>query len=162
MHPYRPGLRFGAILRSRHAEVSLAEPSGTHVAASLSNLSVRPGQHCWHPAGIALILLPAILAGHHLRPLLHRPGSRIRRRYEWQLHCRRQREGGSPVLVSALARSLLAEGGWYAGFRVGYDHVVVFAEMVFRYRRGDQAGRADAVEYGRTACVPDHQLDWPD
>jgi hypothetical protein len=38
----------------------------------------------------------------------------------------------------------------------------VFAGKIFRYRRGDQTGRAAAVEYGRTVGVPDHQLDWTD
>lgn len=65
------------------------------------------------------------------------------------------------LLAAALAGSLLAEGGWYADFSVADDHVVVFAGQVFRYRRDDQAGRREAVEYGRMAGVPDHQLDWP-
>jgi hypothetical protein len=65
-------------------------------------------------------------------------------------------------LARSLADALLADGGWYADFTVGDDHVVVFPGKVFRYRRGDQTGRAAAVEYGRTAGVPDHQLDWTD
>lgn len=65
-------------------------------------------------------------------------------------------------LAESLARSLLAEGGWYADFRAGDDHVVVFAGKVFRYQRGDQDGRAEAMDYGRTMGVPEHQLDWPD
>jgi len=63
-------------------------------------------------------------------------------------------------LAAALAGALLAGQGWYADFTVGDDHVVVFAGRVFRYAKGDQAGRAAAVEYGRSAGVPDHQLDW--
>jgi hypothetical protein len=65
-------------------------------------------------------------------------------------------------LARALAGCLEAKGGWYADFRTGDDHVVVFAEKVFRYRRGDTAGRAEAAAYGRSVGVPDHQLDWPD
>jgi hypothetical protein len=68
-------------------------------------------------------------------------------------------------VAGPLARSLagaLANGGWYADFTVGEDHVVVFAGKVFRYARGDRTGRAAAVEYGRTVGVPDHQLDWTD
>jgi hypothetical protein len=65
-------------------------------------------------------------------------------------------------LAEALARSLLAEGGWYADFRAADDYVVVFAGKVFRYRCGDQAGRAEAMDYGRAMGVPEHQLDWPD
>lgn len=65
-------------------------------------------------------------------------------------------------LADALARVLLADGGWYADFGTSADHVVVFAGRVFRYRRGDQRGRGEAMDYGRTMGVPEHQLDWPD
>jgi len=65
-------------------------------------------------------------------------------------------------LAESLARSLLAEGGWYADFRADDDHVVVFAGKVFRYQRGDQDGRAGAIDYDRAMGVPEHQLDWPD
>jgi hypothetical protein len=65
-------------------------------------------------------------------------------------------------LAQSLADALLADGGWYADLTVADDHVVVFAGKIFRYRRGDQTGRAAAVDYGRTAGVPDHQLDWTD
>jgi hypothetical protein len=57
---------------------------------------------------------------------------------------------------------LLPDGGWYADLAVGDDHVVVFAGRVFRYSRGDQTGRAAAVECDRTIGVPEHQLDWTD
>jgi hypothetical protein len=33
-------------------------------------------------------------------------------------------------------------------------------EEVFRYPRGDAAGRARAQAYGRQAGVPEAQLDW--
>ena len=66
------------------------------------------------------------------------------------------------AVADELAASLLAEGGWYADFRVGDDHVVVFADKVFRYRRGDLAGRGEATTYGASVGVPPHQLDWGD
>jgi hypothetical protein len=69
-------------------------------------------------------------------------------------------DDAADALAQSLARCLLAEGGWYADFTVGNDHVVVFANRIFRYRRGDLAGRAEVVEYGRTVGVPEHQLDW--
>ena len=58
------------------------------------------------------------------------------------------------ALAEVLARSLKREGGWYADFRVGDDHVVVFADKVFRYRRGDRDGRAEAMRYGESVGVP--------
>jgi hypothetical protein len=65
-------------------------------------------------------------------------------------------------LAQKLADVLLAEGGWYADFGVGDDHVVVFAGKVFRYRKGDEAGRAEATEYGLSVGCPADQLDWTD
>lgn len=65
-------------------------------------------------------------------------------------------------LALKLADVLTAEGGWYADFAVGDDHVVVFAGKVFRYRKGDRAGRAEATEYGLAAGCPADQLDWED
>ena len=63
-------------------------------------------------------------------------------------------------LADALARSLNAEGGWYANFTVGNDHVVVFAGRIFRHGRGDRLGRAKAEAYARKVGVPAHQMDW--
>ncbi|NYH41881.1 hypothetical protein HNR22_001608 [Micromonospora jinlongensis] len=63
-------------------------------------------------------------------------------------------------VAAALAESLVSDQGWYADFEVGDDHVVVFPGRVFRYTKGDRAGRHAAVEYGRSAGVPSHQLDW--
>jgi hypothetical protein len=65
-------------------------------------------------------------------------------------------------LAAALAQALAVDQGWYADFEVGADHVVVFPGRVFRYAKGDRAGRDAAVEYGRAAGVPEHQLDWGD
>ena len=65
-------------------------------------------------------------------------------------------------LANALAAALLAEDGWWADFRVGDDHVVVFADKLFRYRVGDTDGRNEAIEYGLSAGTPRHQLDWGD
>jgi hypothetical protein len=65
-------------------------------------------------------------------------------------------------LARSLAGALLTDGGWYADFTVGEEHVVIFADKIFRYARADPDGRAAAVKYGRTVGVPVHQLDWTD
>ncbi|MBC9730935.1 hypothetical protein [Streptomyces sp. TRM68367] len=66
------------------------------------------------------------------------------------------------ALADALAEALEPENGWYADFVAGDERVVVFAGKVFRYRRGDAAGRAAAIAYGRSAGTPADQLDWAD
>jgi hypothetical protein len=63
-------------------------------------------------------------------------------------------------IADALADALEPENGWYCDFTAGDERVVVFAGKVFRYRRGDATGRAEAVAYGRSVGTPEHQLDW--
>ena len=62
-------------------------------------------------------------------------------------------------LARKLAAVLIAEGGWFADFGVGGDHVLIFAGKVFRFRKGDEAGRAEATEYGLSVGCPADQLD---
>ncbi|MCY1143145.1 hypothetical protein OWR29_34550 [Actinoplanes sp. Pm04-4] len=64
------------------------------------------------------------------------------------------------AVASALAGSLDPEGGWYADFQDGDDHVVVYAGKVFRYGPDDRDTYVAAVEWGRRVGVPEHQLDW--
>jgi hypothetical protein len=54
------------------------------------------------------------------------------------------------------------EGGWYCEFRSADEVFVVFAGQILRYPRGEAAGRAGAIEYGRSTGVPEAQLDWPE
>jgi hypothetical protein len=50
---------------------------------------------------------------------------------------------------------------WYADFRTSTETFVVFPGRIFRYPRGDRAGRAEAEAYGRQHAIPEAELDWP-
>jgi len=63
------------------------------------------------------------------------------------------------ALAGALAAAL-GERGWYANFQSATEAFVVFANQVFRYPRGDAAGRARAQAHGRLRGIPEPQLDW--
>jgi len=63
------------------------------------------------------------------------------------------------TLDDALAGSLMTPG-WYANWNSEDEATVVFPGKVFRYRRGDPIGRADAQAHGRQLGVPEPQLDW--
>ena len=65
-------------------------------------------------------------------------------------------------LAAALSRSLDQRLGWYCDFRSATETFVVFAERVFRYRRGDKDGRSNAEAHARSMGVPESQLDWPE
>jgi hypothetical protein len=71
-------------------------------------------------------------------------------------------EQGAGILALALAKALDQQHGWYTDFRTPDETFVVYSGRVFRYPRGDNAGRADAAAYGRSLGVPENQLDWPE
>lgn len=51
--------------------------------------------------------------------------------------------------------------GWYVNFGSPAENFVAFPGRVFRYPRGDAAGRAAAQAFGRQLAIPEPQLDWP-
>lgn len=74
---------------------------------------------------------------------------------EWEAE-----DSAAQEIADALAEALEPAHGWYADFTAGDERVVVFAGKVFSYRRGDAAGRAEAIAHGRSVGTPEHQLDW--
>ena len=66
----------------------------------------------------------------------------------------------SDALASELADSLLSPG-WYANGTATPKRPWSSPAM-FRYPRGDQAGREEAKAHGRSVGVPEPQLDWTD
>jgi hypothetical protein len=65
-------------------------------------------------------------------------------------------------LADRLRRSLETTGGWYCSFGSATEMVVVFADRVWRYPRGDVARRREVEEHARRLGVPEAQLDWED
>ncbi len=55
---------------------------------------------------------------------------------------------------------VLDQPGWYVNFESPAESFVVFPGRIFRYPRGDQAGRAQAQAHGRRLAIPESQLDW--
>ncbi len=55
---------------------------------------------------------------------------------------------------------VLEQPGWYVNFESPTESFVMFPGRIFRYPRGDAAGRAAAQQYGRQLAIPAAQLDW--
>ena len=70
-------------------------------------------------------------------------------------------EAEAENLAQAFAGALDQRPGWYVDFRSPAETFVVFPGRIFRYPRGDDAGRADAQAHGRRLAIPEPQLDWP-
>jgi len=65
-------------------------------------------------------------------------------------------------LARSLSEALEEPGGWYCSFGSSEEMVVVFANRVFRYGRGDVAAREKVEAYAISVGVPGAQLDWED
>jgi hypothetical protein len=68
-------------------------------------------------------------------------------------------EGDGPALAEAFA-GVLDQPAWYVNFQSPTESFIVYPGRIFRYPRGDAAGRAEAQDYGRKAGIPEPQLDW--
>jgi hypothetical protein len=71
-------------------------------------------------------------------------------------------DADAEILAASLSEVLDPVGGWYCDFRTQAETFVVFAGHVFRYPRGDAAGRTLAAEHARRVGVPENQVDWPE
>jgi hypothetical protein len=68
-------------------------------------------------------------------------------------------EAHAVELARAFAGAL-GQPGWYVNFESPTESFVIFPGRVFRYPRGDPAGRAEAQAHGRTLAIPEPQLNW--
>ncbi len=71
-------------------------------------------------------------------------------------------EKSADDLATSLADAIDPVGGWYCDFRTHDDTFVVFSGQVFRYPRGDPAGRERAAAHAARVGVPPSQIDWPE
>jgi hypothetical protein len=69
-------------------------------------------------------------------------------------------EAAGDDLAEAFAGALEDDTAWYVNFQSPALAFVVFPGKIFRYPRGDDAGRAQAQAYGRRLAIPEPQLDW--
>lgn len=63
-------------------------------------------------------------------------------------------------VVEELSRALQPQ--WYIDARWNEWVFVIFPQHVFKYRRGDQAGKTEAQNYALSIGIPPSQVDWGD
>jgi hypothetical protein len=62
-------------------------------------------------------------------------------------------------IAAAFSHAMKSEG-WYLNFSFDNRVYVVFPRKVFKYMRGNQRARQQAIRFGRTLNIPESQLDW--
>ncbi len=49
---------------------------------------------------------------------------------------------------------------WYANISNATTEYIIFQGKIFKHIKGDRTDAAEAIEYGRSVGIPEHQLDW--
>lgn len=49
---------------------------------------------------------------------------------------------------------------WYANLSDDATEYVIFHEKIFKHIKGDKTDAVEAISYGRSIGIPEHQLDW--
>ena len=65
------------------------------------------------------------------------------------------------AVIEELSHALKTPG-WYIDARQADQVIVIFPERVFRYKRGDPAGKIAVQAYARASGIPLTQIDWGD
>ena len=56
--------------------------------------------------------------------------------------------------------SLVILTGWYANLSDEMTEFVIFHHKIFKHKKGDKEDAKEAIEYGKSIDIPEHQLDW--
>jgi hypothetical protein len=81
---------------------------------------------------------------------------------QWTLHTVRVPEARANDVAQELSKVLDSghPASWYADFRSATHHFVVYRDRVFVIDRRDAAQYAEAIEYGVSRGLPEHQADF--
>lgn len=69
-------------------------------------------------------------------------------------------DGSDAGELAKVFAGVLGQPGWYVNFQSPAESFIVFPGKIFRYPRGDAAGRAAAQAHGRQLAIPGPPLDW--
>ena len=50
--------------------------------------------------------------------------------------------------------------GWYANLSDEMTEFVIFHNKIFKHKKGDKEDAKEAIKYGKSIDIPEHQLDW--
>ena len=79
---------------------------------------------------------------------------------QWTLHTIEVPEGQADDLAERIIRALDSEHSWYADFKNDAFHFIIFRDKVFKIDRRKKEQYDDAVKFGISLGIPDHQLNF--
>ena len=61
-------------------------------------------------------------------------------------------------VANKISKSILDR--WYANLSDDSTEFVIFHNRIFKHKKGDREDAREAIEYGKSIGIPEHQLDW--
>ena len=79
---------------------------------------------------------------------------------QWTLHTVEILENQADEITEDLSKSLDPEHSWYADFKNGDYHYVIFRNKVFKVDRSKPEQYSEVTKYGVSLGIPDYQLNF--
>ena len=67
-------------------------------------------------------------------------------------------EANMEQVAAKISKAILPR--WYANLSDVNTEFVIFHNKIFKHKKGDREDAKEAIEYGRSVGIPEHQLDW--
>ncbi len=62
------------------------------------------------------------------------------------------------AIAKKISKSILPK--WYANISNSTTEYVIFHEKIFKHKKGNKKDAKEAISYGKSVGIPEHQLDW--
>ncbi len=82
---------------------------------------------------------------------------------KWSLHTVEVPEADAEKVASLISKNLdyNHKSAWYADFNNGKIFYVIFKNKIFKWKKGEKNGPAEARTYGISLGIPKYQVDFP-
>ncbi len=79
---------------------------------------------------------------------------------QWTMHTVEIPEGSANEIAQQLSQALDSEHSWYADFKNGTTHFIIFRNKVFKVDRSKPEQYEEVKKYGVSLGIPEYQLDF--
>jgi len=79
---------------------------------------------------------------------------------KWTLHNVEISEKDAEKIAEEISKSLDSKHNWYADFKDGKTHFIIFRNKIFKIKRTSKEQYDKAKEYGISLGIPEYQVDF--
>jgi type IV secretory pathway VirD2 relaxase len=79
---------------------------------------------------------------------------------QWIMYAVEIPDGEAEMIAETLSKSLDREHEWYADFKNGTNHYIIFRDKIFCIDRNSKGQYEEAKRYGLSLGIPEYQVDF--